>query len=220
MKIRTIRVLAAAALFSLSAPGGLRAQEDGAGKKPGKENPARETPDEGGRAGQRQGRDAPATGRINPMAKLFELMDRDGDGAISAAEMDGFISKVDSDGDGRVSDDELRARMRSILGALRGGGSSRSGRAGGSGRSRGGRARRSADDPRVSKATVEAATALRRATHSGALPGPGTAAPDFSLSLLDGSARPDFVKPDEAGKVSLSSHKGKKPVVLIFGSYT
>ena len=91
---------------------------------------------------------------------------------------------------------------------------------GSGGRSRGGRQRRSADDPRVSKATVEAATALRKATHSGRLPAAGSVAPDFSLSLLEGSAKPDFVKLDGAGKVSLSAHKDKKPVVLIFGSYT
>ncbi len=220
MKILTTGALAAAVLFSLPASDGLRAQEEGPGKQPEKENSARENPDAGSRAGQRPGRDASGAGRISPMAKLFELMDRDGDGAISSAEMDGFIAKVDSDGDGRVSDDELRARMRSILGALRGGGSGRSGRPGGSGRSRGGRERRSADDPRVSKETLEAANALRRATHSGNLPAPGARAPDFKLSLLDGSARPDYVKPDGEGKVSLSSHKGKKPVVLIFGSYT
>jgi hypothetical protein len=37
----------------------------------------------------------------------------------------------------------------------------------------------------------------------------GAAAPDFELDRLA-----------EKGKVKLSSFKGKKPVVLIFGSYT
>jgi len=218
MIIARMRTLAAIALFCLALPGGVHAQEDAGGEKA---NPSRDNTDESARPAQRQRPEASGTRRINPMAKLFELMDTDGDGAITAAEMDGFISKVDADEDGRVSDDELRARMRSILSTLRPGSSSgRPGGSGGSGRSRGGRQRRSADDPRVSKETVEAATALRKATHSGRLPEPGAAAPDFSLSLLEGSAKPDFVKPDGAGKVSLSAHKDKKPVVLIFGSYT
>ncbi len=216
MIIARMRTLAAIALFCLALPGGVNAQEDAGSEKA---NPSRDNTDESARPAQRQRPDASGARRINPMAKLFELMDSNGDGDISAAEMDGFIAKVDTDGDGRVNDEELRARMRVILSTLRPGSSS--GRPGGSGgRSRGGRQRRSADDPRVSKETVEAATALRKATHSGRLPEPGAAAPDFSLSLLEGSAKPDFVKPDGDGKVSLSAHKEKKPVVLIFGSYT
>lgn len=218
MIIERMRTLAAIALFCLALPGGVSAQED-AGRE--KANPSRDNTDESARPAQRQRPDDSGARRINPMAKLFELMDTNGDGEISAAEMDGFIAKVDTDGDKRVSDDELRVRMRAILSTLRPGSSSgRPGGSGGSGRSRGGRQRRSADDPRVSKETVEAATALRKATHSGRLPAAGSVAPDFSLSLLEGSAKPDFVKPDGAGKVSLSAHKDKKPVVLIFGSYT
>lgn len=38
---------------------------------------------------------------------------------------------------------------------------------------------------------------------------PGDAAPDFELSRQDG-----------AGSVALSEFRGKKPVVLVFGSYT
>ena len=37
----------------------------------------------------------------------------------------------------------------------------------------------------------------------------GMPAPDFSLSTLDGKSR-----------VALSSHRGVRPVVLVFGSYT
>jgi hypothetical protein len=37
----------------------------------------------------------------------------------------------------------------------------------------------------------------------------GTVAPDFTLPLLDGS-----------GSVRISSFRGTKPVVLVFGSYT
>jgi hypothetical protein len=42
----------------------------------------------------------------------------------------------------------------------------------------------------------------------GALP-EGGPAPDFTLSTLD-----------RAGRVTLSSHRGQRPVVLVFGSYT
>jgi hypothetical protein len=38
---------------------------------------------------------------------------------------------------------------------------------------------------------------------------PGDVAPDFTLSTLD-----------HTGTVTLSSHRGKRPVVLVFGSYT
>jgi hypothetical protein len=38
---------------------------------------------------------------------------------------------------------------------------------------------------------------------------PGDAAPDFTLARHDGT-----------GRVTLSSHRGDRPVVLVFGSYT
>ena len=41
------------------------------------------------------------------------------------------------------------------------------------------------------------------------LPGPGDPAPDFELRLLGGG-----------GQVRLSAYRGKRPVALIFGSYT
>ena len=225
MRTLTLRTLLALSLLCLALPGGLRAQDASAGKKAEKEDPARGNEDEkapAGRDDQRRRPDASGTRRINPMSRMFELMDPNGDGVITAKEMDEFIAKVDTDRDGRVNDDELRARIRSVLGELRPGGfSGRSGGAGGSGgRSRGGRQRRSLDDPRVSKESAEAANVLKKATRGGGLPGPGAVAPDFSLSLLEGSSAPDFVKPDGKGKVRLSGHKDKKPVVLIFGSYT
>lgn len=228
MRTLTLRTLLALSLLCLALPGGLRAQDASAGKKAEKEDPARGNEDEkapAGRDDQRSRADASGTRRINPMSRMFELMDPNGDGVITAKEMDEFIAKVDTDRDGRVNDDELRVRMRSILEALRPGSSSgRFGRSGGSGggggRSRGGRERRSLDDPRVSKESAEAANVLKKATRGGGLPGPGAVAPDFSLSLLEGSSAPDFVKPDGKGKVRLSGHKDKKPVVLIFGSYT
>ncbi|MBI3096905.1 MAG: hypothetical protein HYY93_01465 [Planctomycetes bacterium] len=45
----------------------------------------------------------------------------------------------------------------------------------------------------------------------------GDSAPDFELKQLPA---PDARKTDEPVKVKLSSFQGKKPVVLIFGSYT
>ena len=213
MRDLNIRFIAAVTLSCLALQAGLSAQEDAPGAKPGEDKPA-------GRAEDRRRPETSGARRINPMAKLLELMDPDGDGTITARELDGFIAKLDSDGDKRVNDDELRVRMRAILSALRPGSSG--GRSGLGGRSRGsgGRQRRSIDDPRVSRESAEASNALKQATRSGGLPGPGDRAPDFRLSLLEGSAAPDYVKPDEKGLVRLSQHQDKKPVVLIFGSYT
>ena len=213
MRDLNARFIAAVMLSCLALQAGLSAQDDAPEAKPGEEKPAE-------RAEDRQRPETSGSRRINPMAKLLELMDPDGDGTITARELDGFIAKLDSDGDRRVNDDELRVRMRAILSALRPGSSG--GRSGFGGRSRGsgGRQRRSIDDPGVSRESAEASNALKQATRSGGLPGPGDRAPDFRLSLLEGSAAPDYVKPDEKGLIRLSQHQDKKPVVLIFGSYT
>ena len=213
MRDLNARFIAAITLSCLVLQAGLSAQEDTPGAKADEKKSAE-------RAEDRQRPETSGARRINPMAKLLELMDPDGDGTITARELDGFIAKLDSDGDRRVNDDELRVRMRAILGALRPGSSG--GRSGFGGRSRGsgGRQRRSIDDPGVSRESAEASNALKQATRSGGLPGPGDRAPDFRLSLLEGSAAPDYVKPDEKGLIRLSQHQDKKPVVLIFGSYT
>jgi len=213
MRDLNARFIAAITLSCLALQAGLSAQEDTPGAKADEKKSAERVED-------RQRPETSGARRINPMAKLLELMDPDGDGTITARELDGFIAKLDSDGDRRVNDDELRVRMRAILGALRPGSSG--GRSGFGGRSRGsgGRQRRSIDDPGVSRESAEASNALKQATRSGGLPGPGDRAPDFRLSLLEGSAVPDYVKPDEKGLIRLSQHQDKKPVVLIFGSYT
>ena len=213
MRDLNARFIAAAMLSCLALQAGLSAQEDTPGAKADEKKSAERVED-------RQRPETSGARRINPMAKLLELMDPDGDGTITARELDGFIAKLDSDGDKRVNDDELRVRMRAILSALRPGSSG--GRSGFGGRSRGsgGRQRRSIDDPGVSRESAEASNALKQATRSGGLPGPGDRAPDFRLSLLEGSSAPDHVKPDEKGLVRLSQHQDKKPVVLIFGSYT
>ena len=213
MRDLNARFIAAITLSCLALQAGLSAQEDTPGAKADEKKSAERVED-------RQRPETSGARRINPMAKLLELMDPDGDGTITARELDGFIAKLDSDGDRRVNDDELRVRMRAILGALRPGSSG--GRSGFGGRSRGsgGRQRRSIDDPGVSRESAEASNVLKQATRSGGLPGPGDRAPDFRLSLLEGSAAPDHVKLDEKGLVRLSQHQDKKPVVLIFGSYT
>ena len=213
MRDLNARFIVAVMLSCLALQAGLSAQEDTPGVKADEKKSAERVED-------RQRPETSGSRRINPMAKLLELMDPDGDGTITARELDGFIAKLDSDGDKRVNDDELRVRMRAILSALRPGSSG--GRSGFGGRSRGsgGRQRRSIDDPGVSRESAEASNALKQATRSGGLPGPGDRAPDFRLSLLEGSSVPDHVKPDEKGLVRLSQHQDKKPVVLIFGSYT
>lgn len=71
-------------------------------------------------------------------------------------------------------------------------------------------------DPEV----VRAAEVLKQARKRKDLPGPGEEVPDFRLKLVDGSSRPDFAEPDGEDRVALSSHRGKKPVVLVFGSHT
>ena len=47
----------------------------------------------------------------------------------------------------------------------------------------------------------------------------GVFAPEMHLPLLKGSLPPAEV-PSAGGKIKLSDYRGKKPVVLIFGSYT
>jgi hypothetical protein len=56
----------------------------------------------------------------------------------------------------------------------------------------------------------------------GVLPGPRIWMWARQGSLAEGDLAPDFTLPtsDRTGSVTLSSHRGHRPVVLIFGSYT
>jgi hypothetical protein len=56
----------------------------------------------------------------------------------------------------------------------------------------------------------------------GVLPGPKMWAWAREGSLREGDSAPDFTLPtlDNAQRVTLSSHRGARPVVLVFGSYT
>ena len=56
----------------------------------------------------------------------------------------------------------------------------------------------------------------------GLLPGPRIWLWARRGTLAEGQLAPDFTLPtyDRSGSVTLSSHRGKRPVVLVFGSYT
>ncbi len=56
----------------------------------------------------------------------------------------------------------------------------------------------------------------------GVLPGPRIWLWARQGALAEGERAPDFTLPtyDHKGSVTLSSHRGQRPVVLIFGSYT
>lgn len=56
----------------------------------------------------------------------------------------------------------------------------------------------------------------------GVLPGPRIWLWARQGALAEGDRAPDFTLPtaDRQGSVTLSSHRGQRPVVLIFGSYT
>jgi hypothetical protein len=56
----------------------------------------------------------------------------------------------------------------------------------------------------------------------GVLPGPRIWMWARQGALAEGDRAPDFTLPtaDRAASVTLSSHRGQRPVVLIFGSYT
>jgi len=77
-----------------------------------------------------------------------------------------------------------------------------------------------ADDVDSVEAARAAARALRDASRSEKLPAAGDPAPELALRLLAGSNAPDHAQPDAGGRVRLADHRGKRPVVLIFGSYT
>jgi hypothetical protein len=56
----------------------------------------------------------------------------------------------------------------------------------------------------------------------GVIPGPRIWLWARQGTLAEGQPAPDFTLPtsDRTGTVTLSSHRGQRPVVLIFGSYT
>ena len=56
----------------------------------------------------------------------------------------------------------------------------------------------------------------------GAMPGPRMWLWARGGHLAEGDVAPDFTlsTTDHLGRVTLSSHRGKQPVVLVFGSYT
>jgi len=151
---------------------------------------------------------------------LARSADADGDGKVSAKEWKLYIVSLDKDGDGTLAGEELLA--------LRPGARQRRRQA------RGGQARgvapvlvRVLDTDRdgtvavtevtalfarldADKNEVLAGTELGPQRGAARLPRVGKPAPDFTLPFVDGRNK----------TATLSSHIGKKPVALIFGSYT
>jgi hypothetical protein len=150
--------------------------------------------------------------------RLFARLDRDLDGKLTAADFDGtdagpvsmmtsvLFSRLDTDSNGRISLDELAAFFAKSdsenLGFLTPED-----------------LRISLDDPEMfkpSRGSGEPPPAeMLRMFLTGQLgwleagPGYGEIAPDFTLPTQDGTS-----------SVTLSDSRGKKPVVLIFGSFT
>jgi hypothetical protein len=152
---------------------------------------------------------------------FFDRLDRDRDGAVTADDFDwseqspwvrreaqalALFRAIDSNGDGRATEEETQAYFKKLAGAkghlmpedLRkalGGG--------GGGGGEGGKAKR------VSKETwIEC---LMAGDLGSPFEGPrvGKPAPDFTLATHDGKKQ-----------VTLSDYRDKRPVVLIFGSFT
>lgn len=153
---------------------------------------------------------------------LAEKYDADGDGKITEEEYgrdELHFKRLDVDKDGVIAQAELDERDRSARGE-RGGRRGRGGRFGGG---RGGRGReRWSGEERSSR---------------GVAPLEGSEAPDFDLLVLsekvsaedaggeeedadEKSEEQRTVAEKQAKKLKLSSFKDKRPVALIFGSYT
>ena len=138
--------------------------------------------------------------QFRPGVRLFQRIDTDRNREVSRGEWEKFFAEADRDGDGLLNPGEFRDYMMSVVSRV------------GTPPER----RQPPGDPRTNSALKRVGAAKNRED----LPGPGALAPDFSLKLLSVSNPPDFVMPDREGLVTLSDHWGKKPVVLLFGSYT
>ena len=198
----------------------------------------------GGRAGGRGGR-AGRSGRggerrdIGTMiaGMLAAQADGDQDGAVTLAEWTAHINSLDTDDDAVLSADEMAGQLRmggggrsqrggSQRGGAQRGGAQRGGAAGGASRM----LRRLDKDGDGALQVSEVASLFagidanqddvlsseelprRRGggRSAGAAPAVGDQAPDFDLPLVK----------DAEQSIKLSSFRGKKPVALIFGSYT
>jgi hypothetical protein len=165
-------------------------------------------------------------------SEVFDRLDRNHDGALSAADFDwsesspasreeriyrGWFTKIDADTNGRISRKEWEslfdrlARGRDYLTAddlrrafplvVASGGGKGGAKSGGKGAPQG--------LPRGFKEML--LKGFFDSEVGSPFPGPrvGEPAPDFTLATYDGKQ-----------KITLSDYRGKKPVVLIFGSFT
>jgi hypothetical protein len=78
------------------------------------------------------------------------------------------------------------------------------------------------DPPAANKRSAQGAGNARRRDRPGVVNTPPARGERHVDKLKAGDPAPDFTLPDAAGKraVTLSDFRGKKPVVLVFGSYT
>jgi hypothetical protein len=155
--------------------------------------------------------------RFRGPGPVFERLDRNGDGVLDAADFDwsprssfvqqqalatALLNRMDGDGDGTVSAQEWQGMFKQLAGT---------------------RERLTSEDIRRALLTGTEQRAVNRPTRfarlcgflSGELgsfnegPNPGQVAPDFDLCTQEDRRR-----------VRLSEFRGRKPVVLIFGSFT
>ena len=163
------------------------------------------------------------------MRERFERMDADKDGKLSRAELGQIAQRVgqapaarpgagdpdllfrllDADNDGKLSRDELQnaPRLLEKLDRNKNGVIERD-ELTPPGRPGGGKPREKAPEPSGAPAR-EINTPPAKGERLPDTLQVGDPAPDFALPLVKGK-----------GEITLSSYKGKKPVVLIFGSYT
>lgn len=174
--------------------------------------------------------------RPNP-ARVIEQFDKNGDRMLDETEaplpMRARFTQLDTNKDGKLGIDELRAGQA---------GQNQPGNAAG----RGDTLFRLLDansDNRLSRAELEAAVdlvkaldrdksgaiesreiagGLRRGNRPGELVTPAAKGERKDDTLTVGDAAPDFSLPELRSKreITLSSYRGKRPVVLIFASYT
>ena len=169
-----------------------------------KDGPAGTGASPGGQSDRQPG--TPSAGQAGAdAAALFRLLDADKDGKVSKDELEKLFRRADSDQDDSLSADELRK----LLGQAEPAGPSANGRREPAGNpdqpAHAGRSQGPASSPPGTSPEKLQKILKEREGHLK----PGDAAPDFKLKTLDGK-----------GTVQLSQVIGKRPVVLIFGSYT
>ncbi len=141
----------------------------------------------------------PATMAMNPAAmknmmsnRLFDKLDTDSNGRVTQTELAEFFRRADKDKSEFLTPDDMRLAIADPPSRKR--------------------ATDEADAPPIGPSTPSAALRMLLSGELGWLssgPKLGDIAPDFTLPKHDGSAR-----------IKLSDSFGKRPVVLVFGSFT